>query len=64
MVNRRVQKGIKRDKKFEIEVDGEKVVAFEGETIASVLIAAGRRTFGRTTKRNHPRGMYCGIGGM
>ena len=62
MVNRRVEKGVKRGSHFEIDVDGEKIIAFEGETVASALIAAGRRTFRRTTKKNHNRGMYCGIG--
>jgi sarcosine oxidase subunit alpha len=62
MVNRRVEKGVKRGKPFEIEVDGEKLVAYEGETVAAVLVAAGRRTFRRTEKKKHPRGMYCGIG--
>ena len=62
MVNRRVEKGVKRGKSFEIEVDGEKLVAYEGETVAAVLVAAGRRTFRWTEKKKHPRGMYCGIG--
>ena len=62
MVNRRAGKGIKRGKSFEIEVDGEKLVAYEGETVAAVLMAAGRRTFRWTEKKKHPRGMYCGIG--
>jgi len=62
MVNRRVEKGVQRGKSFEIEVDGERLVAYEGETLAAVLVAAGRRTFRWTEKKKHPRGMYCGIG--
>ncbi|MBW1697191.1 MAG: (2Fe-2S)-binding protein [Deltaproteobacteria bacterium] len=62
MADRRVEKGVKRGRQFEIEVDGETIVAYEGETIAAALIAAGRRTFRRTAKKKHPRGMYCGIG--
>jgi hypothetical protein len=62
MVDRRIGKGIKRGKSFEIEVDGERLVAYEGETVAAVLVAAGRRTFRWTEKKKHPRGMYCGIG--
>lgn len=57
-----MQKGVKRGHRFEIEVDGEKLVAYEGETIAAVVMAAGKRTFRHTPKRHHPRGMYCGIG--
>jgi sarcosine oxidase subunit alpha len=62
MVERRVEKGVTRGKPFEIDVDGEKIIAYEGETISAALIAAGRRTFRHTTKKNHPRGMFCGIG--
>lgn len=62
MAGRRVEKGVKRGRRFEIEVDGEKLVAYEGETIAAVVMAAGKRTFRHTPKKNHPRGMYCGIG--
>ena len=62
MIDRRVEKGVKRGKRFEIEVDGEKIIAYEGETVAAVLAAEGRRTLRRTVKKSHPRGMYCGIG--
>ncbi len=62
MVERRVQKGVERGQEFEIVADGEKIIAYEGETIAAILIAAGRRTFRHTPKKGHPRGMYCGIG--
>jgi hypothetical protein len=62
MANRRVEKGVKRGPRFEIEVDGENLVAYQGETVAAVLLAAGKRTFRRTAKRHEPRGMYCGIG--
>lgn len=62
MKDRRVEKGVQRGQSFEIEVDGEKLVAYAGETVAAVLMAAGKRTFGRTRKNGHPRGLYCGIG--
>jgi aerobic-type carbon monoxide dehydrogenase small subunit (CoxS/CutS family) len=62
MADRRVEKGVKRGRQFEIEVDGEKITAYEGETVAAALIAAGRKTFRRTARNGHPRGMYCGIG--
>jgi len=62
MINRRVEKGVQRGRRFEIEVDGEKLTAYEGETIAAVLLAAGKRTFRTTPGRKHPRGVYCGIG--
>jgi predicted molibdopterin-dependent oxidoreductase YjgC len=62
MGNRRVEKGIERGRQFEIEVDGRKIIAYEGETVGAALVAAGVQTFRRTPKRNQPRGMYCGIG--
>ena len=44
-----------------IEVDGETVPAFAGETVATVLLALGRRTF-RHSEHGAPRGLYCGMG--
>jgi aerobic-type carbon monoxide dehydrogenase small subunit (CoxS/CutS family) len=61
-MSRRIVKGVKRGRPFEIEVDGEKFIAYQGETLAAVLLAAGRRTFRWTAKRHQPRGIYCGIG--
>ena len=62
MVEKRVQKGVERRQRFEILVDGEKIFAYEGETIGAALMAAGRRTFRYTNKYEQPRGLYCGIG--
>jgi hypothetical protein len=44
MVGRRIDKSIQRGQPLEIEVDGKKIVAYKGETIATALIAAGLRT--------------------
>ena len=60
--NRRIQFGVERKQPFEINVDGEKILAYEGETVAAALIASGRRIFRKTEKRKSPRGLYCGIG--
>jgi aerobic-type carbon monoxide dehydrogenase small subunit (CoxS/CutS family) len=49
-------------KAVQIEVDGQPVLAYEGEMIASALLAAGHKVFRRTKKRNEPRGVYCAIG--
>ena len=35
MVGKRIEKGVNRGKSFAIEVDGEKVLAYKGETIAA-----------------------------
>jgi predicted molibdopterin-dependent oxidoreductase YjgC len=44
-----------------IQVDGEPVQAYAGESVATVLLALGRRTF-RHTEQGAPRGLYCGMG--
>ena len=62
MKNKRVSGSVIRGPRFEINVDGEKVEAFGGETIAAALVAAGRMTLRRTTKKGDARGVYCGIG--
>jgi len=43
-------------------VDGEVIKALEGEPIAAALIAADRRVFRYTAKRNEPRGVFCALG--
>ncbi len=62
MDNRRVDRGVARGQQFEMEVDGKRIVAHEGETVAAALMAAGVRTHRITAKRHESRGMYCGIG--
>ncbi|MBM2615664.1 (2Fe-2S)-binding protein [Actinoplanes sp. LDG1-06] len=42
-------------------VDGEPVRGVEGQTVAGVLLGAGRLTW-RTTRHGRPRGVFCGIG--
>jgi len=44
-----------------ITVDGQPVQAFAGETVATVLLALGQRTF-RHTGKGSPRGLFCGMG--
>jgi sarcosine oxidase subunit alpha len=62
MTDRRVEHGVLHGRQFEIKADGRVIVAYEGETIAAALAAAGIHTVRRTSKRDHPRGMFCGIG--
>jgi predicted molibdopterin-dependent oxidoreductase YjgC len=47
---------------IEIEVDGEKTKAIEGEPIAAALIASGRYVFRYSKKFSEPRGIFCAIG--
>ncbi len=44
-----------------VHVDGEPVPAFAGESVATVLLALGQRTF-RRTEKGAPRGHFCGMG--
>ena len=53
---------VARGDAFELRVDGERVPAHHGETIAAALLAAGRRAVRRTAGRGEPRGVYCAMG--
>ncbi len=57
----RVRELFLRGRPIEIEVDGEPVQAYEGESIAAALLASGRRVF-RHTAGGRPRGLFCGMG--
>ncbi|WP_372662938.1 (2Fe-2S)-binding protein [Amycolatopsis kentuckyensis] len=46
---------------MEIDVDGERLAGLEGQTVAGILLAAGRASW-RTTRSGAPRGVFCGIG--
>ncbi|APU15430.1 MULTISPECIES: (2Fe-2S)-binding protein [Actinoalloteichus] len=45
-----------------IEVDGEPVPGVRGQTLAGVLLAAGRDSWRTTSRSRRPRGVFCGIG--
>lgn len=45
-----------------VNVDGEPIQAFVGETVATVLLAMGQRTFRHTAHHHAPRGLFCGMG--
>ena len=60
-VARRVTEHVQRPAPVTIDVDGGPVTAYPGESLAAALLAAGRRTFGRTT-RGAPRGPFCNMG--
>lgn len=46
---------------FTIEVDGEALPATSGQTVAAVLISAGRLAWSSSTS-GAPRGVFCGMG--
>lgn len=47
---------------FTLRVDGHEVPAYDGETIAAVLVRSGRISWRRTRHGDRPRGLFCGIG--
>ncbi|MBW2057641.1 MAG: (2Fe-2S)-binding protein [Deltaproteobacteria bacterium] len=51
-----------RGRRITLTVDGNPVVAFEGEPIAAALLAGGHRVFRYTAKRREPRGLFCALG--
>ncbi len=46
---------------FTITVDGQAVPAKAGQTVAAVLLAAGRRAW-NCSASGTPRGVFCGMG--
>jgi len=50
-----------RGREVAITVDGRPLRAFEGESVAAALIAAGEPAT-RRTPGGAPRGVYCGMG--
>ena len=52
---------LRRGPRVEIVLDGRRVAAYEGETVAAVLLAGGEIAT-RTTVKGEPRGIFCGMG--
>lgn len=57
----RIEAGVHRPPPVTIVVDGHEVSAFPGESVASALLAGGRRAF-RRSRRGDPRGPFCNMG--
>lgn len=53
---------IRRGSNFEIDVNGQKCVAYPGETVATVLYAAGIREFTRSDSHLPSSRFFCGMG--
>ncbi|WP_069997656.1 (2Fe-2S)-binding protein [Cellulosilyticum sp. I15G10I2] len=53
---------LRSQKEIEIIVDGKTYMAYEGEMIASALLACGKKVFRYTPKHHRPRGVFCAIG--
>jgi ferredoxin len=58
---RRLKKA-SRGASFTINVDGDSVPAFYGETIATAILSAGKRILSKSTRNQYPRSVYCGMG--
>lgn len=52
---------VRRGAALHLSVDEETIAAFQGETVAAALLAAGYRAF-RHTSSGEPRGLFCGMG--
>jgi predicted molibdopterin-dependent oxidoreductase YjgC len=53
--------GLQRGPALTLTLDGAKVTAYEGETLAALLLAEGHIAT-RTTPAGEPRGVFCGMG--
>lgn len=53
---------IEDKKEVTILYNGQPIKAYEGEPIASALMAAGIKSFRTTAKTHEPRGIFCAIG--
>ncbi|MEW5817029.1 MAG: (2Fe-2S)-binding protein [Spirochaetota bacterium] len=52
----------KERKQIEILVDGKRITAYAGESIAAALLANGFKVFKLTARFHSPRTIFCGIG--
>jgi predicted molibdopterin-dependent oxidoreductase YjgC len=48
--------------KIKFTLDGKELEGYEGEPIASALVAAGIKVLSRSIKYKRPRGFFCAIG--
>jgi D-hydroxyproline dehydrogenase subunit gamma len=53
--------GLERGAALSLTLDGRTVTAYEGETVAAMLLAEGHVAT-RRTRSGSPRGVYCGMG--
>jgi predicted molibdopterin-dependent oxidoreductase YjgC len=57
----RLQSGVTRGAPVTIDVDGQSMSAYEGESVATALLAGGVRAF-RESQSGAPRAPYCNMG--
>jgi predicted molibdopterin-dependent oxidoreductase YjgC len=51
-----------RGRPVRMTFEGETIEAYEGESIAAALLAAGHRALRTTGVRGEPRGLFCNMG--
>jgi aerobic-type carbon monoxide dehydrogenase small subunit (CoxS/CutS family) len=54
--------GVRKGDSFTVHVDGAEVTAYDGDSVAAVLVRTGRVSWRRTRHGDRPRGLFCGIG--
>ncbi len=47
---------------FQVAVDGVECQAYDGDSLAAVMVRAGRLSWRTTRDGARPRGLFCGIG--
>lgn len=57
----RIDQNVQRGEAIGLIVDGVRVAAFAGETVATAMLAAGEQAF-RRDSRGTSRGLYCNMG--
>jgi predicted molibdopterin-dependent oxidoreductase YjgC len=62
MPSLRADQAVRRGPAVRFMADGRTVDAFEGESVAAALFAAGQRELRRSPRDNAPRGMFCLMG--
>jgi len=55
---KKVQRGVP----LLIQVDADFVQAYSGETLATVILTAGKKVMSRSSRTKSPRSYYCGMG--
>jgi hypothetical protein len=58
----RFNEGVARGRTLRVFLDGRLIEAYEGESVAAALLAAGVKAFRTSAKKQEPRGPYCGMG--
>jgi predicted molibdopterin-dependent oxidoreductase YjgC len=53
---------VERGPSLTIMLDGRAIAAYEGESIAAALLAAGQRIARLSARAGEPRGYFCGMG--